>query len=163
MWAVTPRSALRHSRWIDTIATRTHVRFTSNSVRTLAPERNDVMCQRAPSRKKKRPRRRPGLRDEGLDEVQTALSLSRNMAAATLKPVVCAAVGFTTATEAAASPIANADFRSTLVRRENDLSIPDQRRQAKSYCTSGGWEIVADYVEPGAMARRSFHAQVRPH
>src|SRR6266436_1166554 len=32
-----------------------------------------------------------------------------------LKPVVCAAVGLTTATEAAASPIANADLRSTLV------------------------------------------------
>jgi DNA invertase Pin-like site-specific DNA recombinase len=34
----------------------------------------------------------------------------------------------------------------------NDLSIPDQRRQAKGYCASRGWEIVADYVEPGASA-----------
>jgi site-specific DNA recombinase len=35
---------------------------------------------------------------------------------------------------------------------DNDLSIPDQRRQAKAYCVSRGWEIVADYVEPGASA-----------
>jgi site-specific DNA recombinase len=34
----------------------------------------------------------------------------------------------------------------------NDLSIPDQRRQAKGYCASRGWEIVADYIEPGATA-----------
>jgi site-specific DNA recombinase len=32
------------------------------------------------------------------------------------------------------------------------LSIPDQRRQAKGYCASRGWEIVADYVEPGVSA-----------
>ena len=30
--------------------------------------------------------------------------------------------------------------------------IPDQRRQAKGYCASRGWEIVADYVEPGLSA-----------
>jgi resolvase-like protein len=35
---------------------------------------------------------------------------------------------------------------------DNDLSIPDQRRQAKGYCTSRGWQIVADYVESGASA-----------
>jgi site-specific DNA recombinase len=35
---------------------------------------------------------------------------------------------------------------------DNDLSIPDQRRQAKDYCTSRGWEIVADYVEFDASA-----------
>lgn len=34
----------------------------------------------------------------------------------------------------------------------NDLSIPDQRRQAKGYCMSRGWEIVADYVGSGASA-----------
>jgi hypothetical protein len=28
----------------------------------------------------------------------------------------------------------------------------DQHRQAKGYCTSRGWEIVADYVEPGLSA-----------
>jgi len=38
---------------------------------------------------------------------------------------------------------------------DNDLSIPDQRRQAKGYCTSGGWEIVADYVEPDASGQRA--------
>jgi hypothetical protein len=41
---------------------------------------------------------------------------------------------------------------STGRQADNDLSIPDQRRQAASYCASRGWEIVADYVEPGATA-----------
>ena len=41
---------------------------------------------------------------------------------------------------------------STGRQAENDLSIPDQRRQAKAYCASRGWEIVADYVEPGVSA-----------
>jgi site-specific DNA recombinase len=41
---------------------------------------------------------------------------------------------------------------STGRQAENDLSIPDQRRQAKSYCASRGWEVAADYVEPGASA-----------
>jgi Resolvase, N terminal domain len=50
---------------------------------------------------------------------------------------------------------------STGRQAENDLSIADQRRQAKGYCTSRGWEIVADYVEPGVSAtddrRPEFH------
>ena len=41
---------------------------------------------------------------------------------------------------------------STGRQADNDLSIPDQRRQAKGYCASRGWEIVADYVEPGVSA-----------
>src|SRR3974390_1780258 len=41
---------------------------------------------------------------------------------------------------------------STGRQADSDLSIPDQRRQAKGYCGSRGWEIVADYVEPGASA-----------
>ena len=41
---------------------------------------------------------------------------------------------------------------STGRQADSDLSIPDQRRQAKGYCTSRGWEIVADYVEPGVSA-----------
>src|ERR1700726_5097180 len=41
---------------------------------------------------------------------------------------------------------------STGRQAENDLSIPDQRRQAKAYGTSRGWEIVADHVEPGLSA-----------
>lgn len=41
---------------------------------------------------------------------------------------------------------------STGRQADNDLSIPDQRRQAKGYCTSRGWEAVAEYVEPGASA-----------
>ena len=41
---------------------------------------------------------------------------------------------------------------STGRQADSDLSIPDQRRQAEGYCTSRGWEIVADYVEPGVSA-----------
>ena len=41
---------------------------------------------------------------------------------------------------------------STGRQADNDLSIPDQRRQATSYCKAHGWEIVADYVEPGVSA-----------
>jgi site-specific DNA recombinase len=32
------------------------------------------------------------------------------------------------------------------------MPFPVNRRQAKGYCASRGWEIVADYVEPGASA-----------
>jgi site-specific DNA recombinase len=41
---------------------------------------------------------------------------------------------------------------STGRQAENDLSIPDQRRQAEGHCKSRGWEIAADYVEPGVSA-----------
>jgi site-specific DNA recombinase len=41
---------------------------------------------------------------------------------------------------------------STGRQADSDLSIPDQRRQAKAYCASRGWEIVTDYVEPGLSA-----------
>ena len=41
---------------------------------------------------------------------------------------------------------------STGRQADSDLSIPDQRRQAKRYCEERGWEIVADYVEPGMSA-----------
>ena len=33
---------------------------------------------------------------------------------------------------------------STGRQADSDLSIPDQCRQAKAYCASRGWEIVAD-------------------
>ena len=39
---------------------------------------------------------------------------------------------------------------STGRQAENDLSIPDQRRQAANYCAAKGWEVAAEYVEPGA-------------
>jgi hypothetical protein len=42
---------------------------------------------------------------------------------------------------------------STGRQADNDLSIPDQRRQAKRYC-SRGWEIVADYERMNADERR---------
>ena len=41
---------------------------------------------------------------------------------------------------------------STGRQADNDLSIPDQRRQVESYCKGRGWEVVGDYVEPGASA-----------
>ena len=41
---------------------------------------------------------------------------------------------------------------STTRQAKKDLSIPDQRLQAESYCKSKGWDIAADYVEPGASA-----------
>ena len=43
---------------------------------------------------------------------------------------------------------------STGRQADNDLSIPDQRRQAKGHCASRGWEIVADFVEPGNVGER---------
>jgi site-specific DNA recombinase len=39
---------------------------------------------------------------------------------------------------------------STGRQAENDLSIPDQRRQAVSYCAAKGWEVAGEFVEPGA-------------
>ena len=41
---------------------------------------------------------------------------------------------------------------STNRQAEHDLSIPDQRRQAERYCEAKGWQIVAEYVEPGQSA-----------
>ncbi|WP_309546871.1 recombinase family protein [Rhizobium rhizogenes] len=41
---------------------------------------------------------------------------------------------------------------STGRQAEQDLSIPDQRRQLVGYCEGRGIEIVAEYVEPGASA-----------
>jgi Resolvase, N terminal domain len=47
---------------------------------------------------------------------------------------------------------------STGRQADNDLSIPDQRRQAKAYCASRGWEIVAT---ERAERRRSHIADLR--
>ena len=52
---------------------------------------------------------------------------------------------------------------STGRQADNDLSIPDQRRQAKAYCASRGWEIAADYVEPHAPGTRVASAAARQH
>ncbi len=41
---------------------------------------------------------------------------------------------------------------STSRQAEKDLSIPDQRRQAEAYCERKGWELVSEYIEPGASA-----------
>ncbi|MGE3363940.1 MAG: recombinase family protein [Rhizobiaceae bacterium] len=41
---------------------------------------------------------------------------------------------------------------STGRQAEQDLSIPDQRRQLQGYCASRGIEVVAEFVEPGASA-----------
>lgn len=41
---------------------------------------------------------------------------------------------------------------STGRQAESDLSIPDQRRQIEGYCLSRGWEVAAEFVEPGNTA-----------
>lgn len=41
---------------------------------------------------------------------------------------------------------------STGRQAENDLSIPDQRRQALAHCVTRGWEVAEEYVEAGASA-----------
>ena len=43
---------------------------------------------------------------------------------------------------------------STGRQADNDLSIPDQRRQAKAYCASRGWEIVVGRAACPRHARR---------
>jgi site-specific DNA recombinase len=41
---------------------------------------------------------------------------------------------------------------STSRQAEHDLSIPDQRSQLQSWCRRQGYEIVTEFVEPGASA-----------
>ncbi len=38
---------------------------------------------------------------------------------------------------------------STGRQAENDLSIPDQRRQATEFCKARGWEVCAEFVDAG--------------
>ncbi len=48
---------------------------------------------------------------------------------------------------------------STSRQAEVDLSIPDQRLQATAYCQRQGWQVVAEYVEPGASAMDDQRAE----
>src|SRR3974390_949670 len=41
---------------------------------------------------------------------------------------------------------------STGRQAEHDLSIPDQRSQLRSWCSSKGYEVVAEFIEAGASA-----------
>src|SRR6185437_16531406 len=41
---------------------------------------------------------------------------------------------------------------STSRQAENELSIPDQRRQAEGYCQRKGWSAVCEFEERGASA-----------
>ena len=41
---------------------------------------------------------------------------------------------------------------STARQAEKDLSIPDQRNQLERWSKDRGWNVVAEYVEPGASA-----------
>lgn len=41
---------------------------------------------------------------------------------------------------------------STARQAEKDLSIPDQRNQLERWAKDKGWQVVAEYVEPGASA-----------
>ncbi len=58
--------------------------------------------------------------------------------------------------DAVALPIVSAEracgyFRvSTGRQADSDLSIPDQRKQAESYCATRGWKLVAEYIDAGA-------------
>ena len=38
---------------------------------------------------------------------------------------------------------------STGRQAENDLSIPDQRRQAQEFCKARGWQVVIEFVDAG--------------
>ncbi|MGC4251160.1 MAG: recombinase family protein, partial [Sphingobium sp.] len=53
---------------------------------------------------------------------------------------------------------------STPRQADHDLSIPDQRRQLEGYCLSNGWEVAAEFLEPGNTAtddrRPSFQAMI---
>ncbi len=56
-------------------------------------------------------------------------------------------------TESAAAPRAAIYLRvSTGRQAEQDLSIPDQKKQAQAWVAQRGWGIVAEYIEPGASA-----------
>ena len=41
---------------------------------------------------------------------------------------------------------------STGRQAESDLSIPDQRKQVAQFCSTKGWPLLAEFVEPGASA-----------
>lgn len=41
---------------------------------------------------------------------------------------------------------------STGRQAENDLSIPDQRKQISTFCLNRGWSLVGEFMEPGASA-----------
>ena len=48
---------------------------------------------------------------------------------------------------------------STSRQAEVDLSIPDQKLQTATYCERHGWQVVAEYVEPGASAMDDHRAE----
>ncbi len=41
---------------------------------------------------------------------------------------------------------------STMRQAENDVSIPDQRRQGEAWCASHGYELVETFVDAGVSA-----------
>jgi len=42
---------------------------------------------------------------------------------------------------------------STRGQAERDLSIPDQRRHAREFCTNKSWSIIAEFEDPGRSGR----------
>ena len=42
---------------------------------------------------------------------------------------------------------------STARQAENDVSIPDQLKQARKYSDAKGWHVICEFVDPGASAR----------
>lgn len=73
----------------------------------------------------------------------------------------------TTPQNAAAALVAKAALYlrvSTGRQADSDLLIPDQRRQIASYCAAKGWDVTAEFIEPGNTAtddrRPAFQAMI---
>ncbi|CAN0393023.1 unnamed protein product, partial [Discosporangium mesarthrocarpum] len=50
---------------------------------------------------------------------------------------------------------------STTRQAEADISIPDQLRHAREHCEQRGWQVVAEFVDPGASARDDKRPEFR--
>ena len=61
---------------------------------------------------------------------------------------------FNTDAEPAAGPLRVCAYLrvSTGRQAESDLSLPDQRKQIAAFCVARGWNLVLEFVEPGASA-----------
>ncbi|MBP2464822.1 DNA invertase Pin-like site-specific DNA recombinase [Sinorhizobium meliloti] len=50
---------------------------------------------------------------------------------------------------------------STGRQAENDLSIPDQRRQATEFCKARGWEVAIEFVDAGLSGTDEKRAELQ--
>lgn len=51
---------------------------------------------------------------------------------------------------------------STGRQAENDLSIPDQRRQAHEFCKARGWQVVIEFVDAGLSGTDDRRPELQP-